>query len=193
MGTAGSSSRSTSSSYASGDADPRERACREPSDRDPDKPRCAQANARRIAFGLLGPEASKVTFADGSTQVPTDGDGAYLHVSADGTEHGESVIGGGPAPDLAISAVKRIDYRDGTSCPKPGQIGCPPKGYVEPAPVPSSKTLRRKLTVKTVAGRQGDVGQGPLPRARADHRRRARVPPRWAACRTAPTSAAARW
>ena len=108
-------------SYASGDADPRERACREPSDRDPDKPRCAEANARRIAFGLLGPEASKVTFADGSTQVPTDGDGAYLHVSADGTEHGESVIGGGPAPDLAISAVKRIDYRDGTSCPKAGQ------------------------------------------------------------------------
>ena len=137
-------------SYASGDADPRERACREPSDRDPDKPRCAKAHARRIAFGLLGPEASKVTFADGSTQVPTDGDGAYLHVSADGTEHGESVIGGGPAPDLSISAVKRIDYRDGTSCPKSGQVGCPPKGYAEPAPVPSSKTLRRKLTVKTV-------------------------------------------
>jgi hypothetical protein len=136
-------------SYASGDADPRERACREPSDRDPDKPRCAKANARRIAFGLLGPEATEITFADGSTQVPTDGDGAYLHVSADGTEQGESVIGGGPAPDLPISAVKRIDYRDGTSCPEPGQVGCPPKGYVEPDRVQNAKSLRRKLTVKT--------------------------------------------
>ncbi|MDA0170906.1 hypothetical protein OJ998_17520 [Solirubrobacter taibaiensis] len=138
-------------SYASGDADPRERACREPSNRDPDKPRCPTADARRIAFGLLGPEASTVTFADGSTQVPTEGDGAYLHVSADGTEQGEVVIGGGPVPGLPVSAVKRIDYRDGTHCPTAGQRtpSCMPKGYVEPAPVPSSKSLRRNVSVKT--------------------------------------------
>lgn len=144
-------------SYASGDADPRERACREPTDRDPDKPRCPRADRRRIAFGLLGPEASKVTFADGSTQVPTDGDGAYLYVSAEGTERTESGSGDRPVSGLPGSAVKRIDYRDGTHCTAATQRtpSCTPKGYVEPERVHSSKSLRRKLTVKT--SRDGQV------------------------------------
>ena len=167
-------------SYASGDADPRERACREPSDRDPDKPRCAKADARRIAFGLLGPEATKVTFADGSTQVPTDGDGAYLHVSADGTEQGESVIGGGPVPGLPRSAPSSASTTaTGRTARQRGNARrvARPRATSSRNGCRDSKSLRRKLTVKTAAGRQGDVDQGPLPRASADRRRRARVPP----------------
>jgi hypothetical protein len=133
-------------SYASGDTTVR--ACREPGERSKE-PRCPAAGARRIAFGLLGPEASKVTFRDGSTQVPTEGDGAYLFVT-DKTR-GETVtgMGGGPTVAMPWAGVKRVDYRDGTHCPaSEQQAHCAPKGYVEPQ-VEGSGSSRRTLTVRT--------------------------------------------
>lgn len=134
-------------SYASGDATVR--ACREPGERSKE-PRCPTADARRIAFGLLGPEAMRVTFRDGSTQVPTEGDGAYLFVTDQTGGETVSAYGGGPIAAIPWSGVRRVDYRDGTHCPTADQrtMGCLPKGYVEPE-VEASGSLRRKLTVKT--------------------------------------------
>lgn len=135
-------------SYASGDAPVR--ACREPYERSRKEPPCPKAHARRIAFGLLGPEATKVTFRDGSTQVPTEGEGAYLFVTDDTGGETVSGAGGGPIAGMPWSGVRRVDYRDGTRCPtKKLQAGCPPKGYVEPKAAPGGKSLRRSLTVKS--------------------------------------------
>ena len=106
---------------------------------------CAQGEPRQLAYGLLGSEVKKITFADGSVQEPAAPDGAYLFVR----KLRESVVamGGGPTVGLDNAAVRRVDYRDGTHCPKPGEAFCKPKAYVERAAAKPPGSVRRPLRI----------------------------------------------
>jgi hypothetical protein len=106
---------------------------------------CPKGEPRQLAYGLLGSQVKTITFADGSVQEPTAPDGAYLFVR----KLHESVIamGGGPTVGLDNAAVRRLDYRDGTHCPKPGEAFCKPKAYVERAAAKPSGSVRRPLRV----------------------------------------------
>jgi hypothetical protein len=135
------------STYASGES--RERTCyaigEDPAGREP----CPAGDMRHLSYGLLGPQAAKITFSDGSTATPTGPDGAYLWVGDQAL--GAGGVGMGDAPMVAglDAGVRRIDYRDGTSCPAPGakRPFCEPKGYVpRPATKPSA-SLRRPVRV----------------------------------------------
>ncbi len=115
--------------YASGDST--ERSCRGRDLRGSGRTPCPAADERRVAYGLLGPEAASVTFVDGTRMDLTAPDGAYLSVRP-GKGQPSEIIMGGPAVGGA-GAVERIEYRDGTHCPEAGsrQAACPPKGYVK--------------------------------------------------------------
>ena len=106
--------------------------CFEQGEKPRGRPACPPDESRHVAFGLLGPEASRITFTDGSSQAPA-GDGAYLFVDRRGSRDAVVAMGGGPSVNQPFVAVARVDYRDGTSCPRAAdQAFCPPKGYVEP-------------------------------------------------------------
>jgi hypothetical protein len=100
---------------------------------------CPREFLRTIYFGLLGPEATAVTYRDGDRivrQAVSRPDGAYLVVKRTPPERrqvGFFTPGVSPA-----SGLRSVEYADGTRCviPDPRRIGggrpCPLKGYVEP-------------------------------------------------------------
>ena len=106
---------------------------------------CPKGQPRQLAYGLLGSEVARITFADGSVQEPAPPDGAYLFVR----NYRERALGmgGGPIAGLGDAAVRRVDYRDGTYCPRPGEAFCKPKGFVERAAAKPSGSVRRPLRV----------------------------------------------
>jgi hypothetical protein len=68
------------------------------------------------------------------------------------------MAGGTPVLAGFDAAVRRVDYRDGTTCPAPGskpQASCPPKGYVEPRVAKRAGSVRARLTVTTGTTRIG--------------------------------------
>jgi hypothetical protein len=133
-------------SLASGPA--ARRACAAPDESAQGRPACPAADRRQVAFGLLGAPAAAVTFANGTKQAVSAPLGAYLYVGVPPAGAPLPTMGGGaPAVGLPSSAVRRIDYRDGTSCPplEPGKAVCPIKGYVAPRPPRDSPALRRPL------------------------------------------------
>ena len=145
-------------SYASGDA--RDRACHTPDEDAKGRKPCPAADARRLGYGLLGPQAVKVTFVDGSTAVPVAPLGAYLFVTTNPAGDGVVAMGGGPAISGPGSyTVRRVDYRDGTSCPAPGEAQwmCKPKGEVERAAATPSAPVRRPVRVTLGQRRVGKV------------------------------------
>ncbi|HWK29158.1 MAG TPA: hypothetical protein VNS09_21530 [Solirubrobacter sp.] len=135
------------SSYASGEAG-RDRDCSTPGEKRSGRPKCPVADRRQLAYGLLGPQAASVTFAGGAKQELTAPEGAYLFVRARRNPHYGVGVGGGPMLGQG-AAIRRIDYRDGTSCPPvdPKRPYCAPKGYVEPKPPKVSGSIRRSLRV----------------------------------------------
>jgi hypothetical protein len=135
-------------SYASGDSP--DRSCSIPGERPKGRKPCPAADARRVGYGLLDPQAVKITFADGSTAVPVAPYGAYLFVTTKGASEQVFAMGGGPSiAGPGSYTVRRIDYRDGTSCPAPGakQAFCKPKGAVERAATKPSASVRRPVQV----------------------------------------------
>ena len=108
-----------------------------------------------------------MTFVDGTGMEPTAPEGAYLSVRPGKGEEAVTSMGGGPAIGAFGAAVKRIDYRDGTSCPEAGskRAFCPPKGSVERSARPQSGPVRRKLTV-TMASRKIGASRVPVIRVR---------------------------
>jgi hypothetical protein len=131
--------------YASGDSS--ERSCRGRDRRSKARTRCPAADERRIAYGLLGPQAASVTFVDGSKLDLNTREGAYLSVRPGKGEPAVTSMGGGPAIDIFGAAVARIDYRDGTYCPEPNskRAFCPPKGFAERSA--TKRSVRSALTV----------------------------------------------
>jgi hypothetical protein len=88
---------------------------------------CEPRNQRLVAFGLLGPDATSVTYrtAHGTATTRTHGsDGAYLIVepvdpAICGTQCGYSGGGSGTAMSLPIGLIATITYRDGSTCHGP--------------------------------------------------------------------------
>jgi len=102
----------------------------------PNVPLCAAGTTRTLFFGLLGPEATAVTYRDvgGKTvRQPTGPEGAYIVVKPHSGTRGGFSPGSSPG-----SGLESVEYRDGTRCVirNPHRLGgarpCPLKGYVEP-------------------------------------------------------------
>jgi hypothetical protein len=111
---------------------------------------CPPGALRDVAYGLLGPEATSITYvaADGARHTqPTRGpDGAYLIVRPrttcvelhDGRRYPCDLGSSGPL--LGAGVITTVTYRDGRVChlPAPGADGavrpgrCPLVGYVSP-------------------------------------------------------------
>lgn len=85
---------------------------------------CEPRNQRLVAFGLLGPDATSVTYrtAHGTATTRTHGpDGAYLIVepvnpAICGTQCGYASGGGATAMRLPIGLIAKITYRDAATC-----------------------------------------------------------------------------
>jgi hypothetical protein len=111
---------------------------------------CPAGALRELAYGLLGPDATRITYvgADGArhTQPTTGPDGAYLIVRPPTTcvelhagRRFPCDLGSG-GPLLQAGAVTAVTYRNGRVChlPAPGaggairQASCPLVGYVSP-------------------------------------------------------------
>ena len=111
---------------------------------------CEPRNQRLVAFGLLGPDATSVTYrtAHGTATTGTHGpDGAYLIVepvnqAICGTQCGYASGGGPTAMRLPVGLIAKITYRDAATCygPPPTQsrltlqrfTNCRDVGYVAP-------------------------------------------------------------
>jgi hypothetical protein len=120
---------STMSTVASGP--PPLPACKGDRGASPKLPDCPVADARELMFGLLGPQVASLSYRDGSRihsrriEAP---EGAYLLVFAHAGARPGFSVGAKPAVGFTI---RRIHYRDGTSCG--GRVGhdnhpidCPP-------------------------------------------------------------------
>jgi hypothetical protein len=126
--------------------------CRDAQGYPPGLPPCPAQDARLLVFGLLGPEVAAIGYHDGDrylrqrVQAP---DGGYLLVFArPGRLYGLSI---GPKPSVGF-AIRRIYYRDGTSCggkvgPDRHPIDCPLAGFSPPQRTPGGASIRRHLTV----------------------------------------------
>ena len=122
---------------------------------------CLARNQRLVAFGLLGPDATSVTYrtAHGIATTPTHGpDGVYLIVepvnpAICGTQCEYAGGGGATAMKLPIGLIAKITYRDAPICYGPPLTNngltlqrfdhCRYVGYVAP--------LHPKLTAADVA------------------------------------------
>jgi hypothetical protein len=122
---------------------------------------CKPRNQRLVAFGLLGPDATSITYrtAHGTATTPTHGpDGAYLIVepvdpAICGTQCGYSGGSTSTAMSLPIGLIAAITYRDAPTCHGPPLTNnsltlqrfnqCRDVGYVAPP--------HRKLTQADVA------------------------------------------
>jgi hypothetical protein len=111
---------------------------------------CEPRNQRLVAFGLLGPDATSVTYrtAHGTATTRTRGpDGAYLIVepvdpAICGTICGYARGGSSTAMSLPIGLIATITYRDAPPCHGPPLtnngltlqrfLGCRDVGYVAP-------------------------------------------------------------
>ena len=141
---------STMSTVASGPAPAP--ACKGDRGGSPDLPDCPVVDARELIFGLLGPQVASITYRDGSrarSQRVKAPEGGYLLVFARAAPHQGFSIGAKPAVGFTI---RRIHYRDGTSCG--GRVGhdnhpidCPLAGFTPPHKVPSAAEVKRRLTV----------------------------------------------
>lgn len=88
---------------------------------------CQPRNQRLVAFGLLGPDATSVTYrtAHGTATAPTHGpDGAYLIVepvnpAICGTQCGYSGGGAGNEMSLPIGLIATITYHHAPACHRP--------------------------------------------------------------------------
>jgi hypothetical protein len=114
-------------------------------------PPCPAVDQRRVLFGLLGPEATSISYRDHGKlrkQAITGPEGAYLIVLASQPKNGGWSIGKMPAVGFT---VERIDYRDAPSCRgrrdrHPAQ--CPLVGYRAASKKPAAEAIRRPLTVR---------------------------------------------
>ncbi|RKQ90771.1 hypothetical protein C8N24_0584 [Solirubrobacter pauli] len=119
---------------------------------------CPAGSLRDVYYGLLGPEATAITYEDADGQVVREPvqspEGAYLLVkpTPPGRRRvGQYMVGVSPA-----SGLRSVEYRDGSTCRrrKSGVLRCPLKGLV----MPRLETATREEVAAPVRVR---VGQRP--------------------------------
>ncbi|HLM85383.1 MAG TPA: hypothetical protein VK272_04250 [Solirubrobacteraceae bacterium] len=147
----------------------------------PALPTCPQSDMREIYFGLLGPDASSITYRTAGGQkrtIPTVGrQGAYLLVLPQKTKgclapaplssRGDSRCrygfrGDRGGPEMPAGVISAVHYRDGRTCrvPAPGTYAalmghaCPPVGFVSPPrPHYTTRQLATPITVRPIPAR----------------------------------------
>lgn len=143
---------------------------------------CEPRNQRLIAFGLLGPDATSVTYrtAHGTATTRTHGpNGAYLIVepvnpAICGTQCGYASGASSTAMRLPIGLIATITYRDARTCHGPPLThngvtsqrfhGCRYVGYVAPAhPKLTEADVASPVSVRVIAARQYCFKRGPVP------------------------------
>jgi hypothetical protein len=133
------------------------RTCLGPGSSAPGRKRCPVADHRRFLYGLLGPEASGLSYRYRgrvhSTPV-TGPEGAYLIVQAERQRRGGVMIASAPSIGHPFT---RITYRDGSVCPAPGVTGrdrqCEPGGRRSLLAGLDPDSLRRPLRVELLGRR----------------------------------------
>ncbi|MDA0179560.1 hypothetical protein OJ997_04575 [Solirubrobacter phytolaccae] len=136
-------------------------------------PMCERSSLRNVFYGLLGPEATAVTYKDADGKVVrqrvSGPEGAYLVVKP--TEPDRRQIGYWSPGVSPGSGLRSVEYRDGSTCmiPNPRRIGgaraCPVKGYVTPELTPATREeLATPIRVR--------VGREPVGVKGADKQRR---------------------
>jgi hypothetical protein len=99
--------------------------------------RCPAADERQLEYGLLGPEATSVTYTAGGHTItaPTGPDGAYIVVGP----RASASSGVSVSNQLSPGMVTAVRYRDGSTCrprhgaiPRHESLECPPVGYLAP-------------------------------------------------------------
>ncbi|HEY5431248.1 MAG TPA: hypothetical protein VIK04_19180 [Solirubrobacteraceae bacterium] len=132
---------------------------------------CQPDNQRLVAFGLLGPDATSVTYrtAHGTATTPTHGpDGAYLIVepvdpAICGTQCGYAGGGSSTAMSLPVGLIATITYRDAPTCHGPPLTNngptlprvdhCRDVGYVAPPhPKVTQADVASPITVRALPG-----------------------------------------
>ena len=94
---------------------------------------CPTGSLRVLHYGLLGPQATAITYVDNGRVLrqPISGhDGAYLIVQRAGGTNNNAAIATAAVPK---SGLRTIEYRDGTVCHVSRKQPCPLKGFVAPS------------------------------------------------------------
>jgi hypothetical protein len=116
---------------------------------------CPTDTLRDVYFGLLGPDATQITYHDASgdlrTERPAGHYGAYLIVLpyTSGLQ-GNASIDAGPAGRPFVS----VSYRNGRVCRPTVTHACQPAGYHAPKPGPlKASQVRTPISVRVVPAR----------------------------------------
>jgi hypothetical protein len=133
------------------------------------RPLCPPGSLRTILYGLLGPEATAVTYHDRTGRVVrapvSRPEGAYLVVLPIDPKRKNFYFSPGATP---AGGLLSVEYRDGTSCQLPHPPdGCPLNGYVAPKLPPVS----RGQLAATVHVSVGTRAESPERDVAADQRR----------------------
>ncbi|WP_157592245.1 hypothetical protein [Solirubrobacter soli] len=129
-------------------------------------PKCPADSLRTVYYGLLGPDATAVTYRDGSRivrQAVSRPEGAYLVVKQ--TEQGRGNVGYFSPGVSPGSGLRSVEYADGSRCviPNPRRLGgarsCPLRGYVAPK-LPHVDASDLASTVRVVVGSKPEKPPG---------------------------------
>jgi hypothetical protein len=132
-------------------------------------PVCPPGSQRTIFYGLLGPEATAVTYHDRSGRVVrarvSHPEGAYLVVLPIDPKRRHFYFSPGATP---ASGLLSVEYRDGSTCqlPHPPR-GCPLKGFV----APKLRIVSRADLATSVRVRVAARPERPVRGSAADQRR----------------------
>ena len=135
-------------------------------------PLCPQSDERNVYFGLLGPDATSITYTlDGRSQtLATVGpEGAYLLVTPASPSQLFNFNAGGTQDIVPVDGpITELHYRDGSTCHLTsrswigGREACRPElkepvGWVAPrTPAPSAAQLASQTHVHLIRGPRGD-------------------------------------
>jgi hypothetical protein len=117
---------------------------------------CPKADTRQLEYGLLGPDATSVTYTVGtrSATVATGPGGAFIVVGPPT----KSKLGAGVSDRVLPGLVTAVHYRNGSTCrprqaPVPGHesLACPLVGYRAPrGPRVTSSDVRTPVTATVI-------------------------------------------
>jgi hypothetical protein len=140
--------------------------------------RCPRDSLRTVYYGLLGPEATAVTYRDGTRIVRQEvsrPEGAYLVVKP--TPASRKNVGGFSPGVSPASGLRSVEYADGSRCviPDPRRLGggrsCPLKGYVKPK-LPKVTARDLASPVRLEVGTRPETPPGVTGRAKLAAQRR---------------------
>jgi hypothetical protein len=121
---------------------------------------CPAADERQLEYGLLGPDATSVTYTAGTrtATVATGPDGAFIVVGPPT----KASIGASVSDKAMPGMVTAVHYRNGSTCrprhvllPRHESLECRPVGYVAPrSPRVTSAEVRTPVTATVITAKR---------------------------------------